>query len=644
MSYFIRTTIEFDLSLIKNFAYKEALAMIRATCLREMTKIAFENQEYQYYFISEFSSEERDSFTLPESIKLYVDSYSPLDFLSERDENKSERHTLLPVNYQSEYLEGSIEQAPKSSEYIEHILQDFPYKDSLHELQSISNLINLITSFESLDSKIGNFFEDQKLIENIQDKYEFFYKAICAYQDSNFDSIVPENWSVKDILRLLREGTSQEIDFFSNFCLEMQWQRSQGRVVLNEWVNNFQEEPLHIGLFDTYRIYLSTMQKSLDAMPENFLKQKCIDLFQNTQRYLNRFIDNQMHQPSERSSLKQNAWINALLKIKSLFQWVEMKNFSPENRSGAPDLDWIPFRRVISKENMVYQLEHCNQESPVFKISEEQVNALIEELLWNQAFDFKTYLKEIDQEVSKGYYHLSANLDAGDARIFEQFQSHLSKKNEKSYPSGVGCHLEISEELSARDLIILGCTSLTPVGHFMPLYSFHDGEWRSACWLRGHDLYHEGKSVNTFKRMGCVSRKSGPFRFLKLDQSSMYLSMMHKILSESEQRDKYSEAERNYMYLYLYMGHEVDFGSSDILDLKGSHFLKTFKNFNLSILQDLLFSLKVQVESPVAGEKNSMILKGDYDLNLMTMHAHPVFERVKRNAFVDYINEAFLMI
>ena len=189
-------------------------------------------------------------------------------------------------------------------------------------------------------------------------------------------------------------------------------------------------------------------------------------------------------------------------------------------------------------------------------------------------------------------------------------------------------------------------TPLTPIGHFMPLYSFHDGNWYSSFWLRAHDAFHEARYVRTFERMACDVSDSSISRYKNLSKMNNYLELITRILDLVELEDL-SEEQRVYIYLHLFMTHEVDFTKGQGLDVDlleiDQPFVQVLKEKHfLCMLQDLLFRLNIQIADSSQGGRE--LLPGKYKIDKLLSECHAIYEKIKRKALIAHINEHLSMV
>ena len=680
MTHCVKTTIEFDLSKLQSFSPDEAFDKLHAACVREMIKVAFETQSAKCYFISkEDPSQKKD--TLPQCIQCCILSDGPLDFLQGSESLTIDSHTIVPVHYDVESISASIEETLhqrklcSSSEYISKLIKRLP--SNPEDFRCAEKVLDVTCKNLNLDEKIENLLKNQSLLEQIQVRYPFFYEAIQAYQSKELNLILPENWPVKRIMRIIKSESVDELRLFSMLCLKIQHERSHGKTLPNILTKTQQQEPLHIGLFDTYQVYLCSMQETLDRMQDkNPFKIRCVKLFEALKFRLQAFMDNHYRKDFDIDPLRQNAWINILLRVKSLFLWIELFCLPrKESRKHVTEKPWEPFFLLkYQGENHFFQgfffkrvsystkndgeiIEDICSDPDTYprylRLNNFEIVENIKLHLKRSGFDIERYMQDLESEVAEGVYTFSSDPSHETGlKTIGIFQKILNSSDEKvvkdSYPSGVGCHLEISEDLNERDLILMNYTTLTPVGNFMPLEAFHDGAWRSPLWLRPHDSFHAASYVRIFERMGCEASDTSIGRYRNIDKIDGYLEIIHKILNFSEDPKRaLTEAERNYIRLYLFMSHEVSLDSNnrklDLLDMD-FHSLNTFHSKDLqAILQDLLFSMKIRVEEQLKDGTVKTILPGDYELKDLIQKAHPVYRKLKRDALVDYINEKLLI-
>ena len=654
---YIQTKVDLDLSKIRHFSKEDARQKVKAALLREAIKLSTESGQMKFYALSSTDAQDKD--ILPKFIRLYVFSSEPIDGTLENESIQAYAHTLVPVNYSVEVCEGSmlhvLRRFKSKSEYIFNILEDFDFLKSARAFSRASEVVSHTTKALSVDDKIQNFLRCQSLRDRIQQKYHFFDEAIQAYDSNSMQTLLPESWPVKSIMRIIRSDYCDELSLFSLICLKIQHERSHGKTIPNMLIEVPQEEPVHIGLFDTYQVYLDAMKKIIDGINceregAEKDKQKCLALFNQLESKLNRFIWDHFEQGAEVNPLRQNAWINLLQRVKSLFHWVALLYISDkEKKESLYGIPWIPFSAKKSAEDVSYKM------NPLYRVraeyrsgkSEADIRSIIAQ--HREGFELENYMKLLEKEVSQGIYTFAS--DYGDFNTTHQaLQDVLKPKAGQTtgrFVSGLGCHLEIAEPLTERDLILMSYTSLTPVGHFMPAYSFHDGAWRSSCWLRAHDPFHEGVYVRTFERMGVDVADLSIHRYRHIDKMSHYLEIIHKMIALSNNPDKgLSEIERDYIALNLFTAHEVSFNnqplSGDILDSPDYTPLLSRQSSLIAMLQDLLFSMDIRVEEFDNGNR-SVILPGRYELEELALKTHGKYRKIKRDALVEHVNEKLLM-
>ena len=652
---YVQTTIDFDLSKIQNLPKEKGKEKIKASLLREVSKLSIEPTAMRFFSIS--SPDLSDKDLLPQSIRFYIFSSRALNCFAINESKSAEAyaHTLIPIHYHSKMCEGDLEdgldQFTTKSEYVFNILYEMNVWNALRDYSKASSILAYTTQNLSVDDKIQTLLQAQSLRDRIESKYHFFHEAIQAYDDHSLQSLLPETWSVKSIMRIIRSDCCDELSLFSLVCLKIQHERSHGKTVPNILINVPQEEPLHIGLFDTYQVYLDAMENIIDGISEVSElavqdKKKCLNLFQKVESKLNIFMLNHLSVGAEINSLRQNAWINLLQKVKSLFHWVAMLHMSQKERmQRLIEIPWIPFSAEESSKGFYFQKHPMRRVSIEYYQSMAMILSIIEN--HQEGFEIENYLRVLEQEVSEGIYTFAE--DAMTPKTFHTLQKILEPREGQSagrFVSGLGCHLEISEPLTERDLILLSYTSLTPVGHFMPLYSFHDGHWRSSCWLRAHDPYHQGLYVRTFERMGVDISDLSIHRYRNIDRMTNYLDVIHKMLQLLDKADQgLTQVERDYIRLNLFMSHETILKSQteDILDSEDSIPLLPMKKTIVAILQDLLFSMGIRIEERLSNGKVLVILPGAHELNSLSSKAHFKYKEIKRDALVEHINEKLLM-
>ena len=655
----IKTVITFDLSKLREFPIEISEKKIRGACLREMTKLGFESQKYQWHFIDVHLSDLKMSELLPESLKMEIFSKAPMSFTPEnRKLELFEAHTSVPVTYSVEEWEGQLN-AKKvlhadSSDYMKRIIGAWDCF-SLESLRDVSYVFKHMDCFLTFDQKFEQLLKRDSLIDQIRSRYDFFYQAIQAYQENSFHSILPEAWPVKDIMSLIREGSREVVSLFSMLCIKLQYEKFHGETVSNNLVkevgSSVQQKPMHIGLFDTYRVYLDTMKSTVHRIKDtNPNKKKCVDLLKGIEIRLENFIAKQLNFTEEINVVKQNAWLNRLIKIKYIFQWTLLKeqNFR-EKKCSYPDLKWIPFS-FAGYTDQNYVLERSEKASKASTLSEKIINFYLERCLSDAGFDVECHMQRIEEEVSNGVYFFATmnNHESDWGNLKDYLNPNPMFPCVTNNISGVGCHLELSEELSARDLIIMSYISLTPVGHFMPLYSFHDGAWHDSFWLRGHDPFHEGRFVRTFERIGC--KTSNPFisRYSTIDKMDNYFALIHKILTALEKDSGILEEEKNCILLHLFESHELNFVQKtkkdlDLLDEDVCFDFFQIMPDQIDVYQDLLWDMNIQIEDHSKTGESKIILPGRHELRALEKRSFPIYQKLKRNALVEFINEKFLM-
>ena len=659
MGKLIRTVIDLDLSKIQKLSSEEIFNKINGSIVREMVKVSFSLHHHEIQSIYFESSEEEASTpteeVIPQSIKIYLLSKEPLGFSQKNDSVLSEEYTLLPVHYQIEEIEGVIEDFPReiknTSKYLSPIISNLDL--SITELDKISQLMDVSCEDLTLDEKIKEALANQELRKRIELKYPFFHQAIQAYESNNLHSTRPEAWPVKSILSIVRSNYCDELILFSVLCLRIQYERSHGAMVPNILTDTLQEEPLHIGLFDTYQMYLDLLENIVNRMSihQSMYWKECLNLFEGLSHRLKAFMQSQLKEPSELSSLRQNAWINVLLQVKDFFQSLEYFLYREEFLQGTDPLEWEPYLVETSSSGDFFYKSESMQYPIHFSLTKKEMKDRLKIFLHDKCFNIETYMDALEKEVSQGVYTFVEKtiFAEGFLHVFQENLEPLNKEeSEYSFVSGVGCHFEVSEELTERDLILMSYTSLTPIGNFKSFRAFHDGHWRSSAWLRTHDAYHSGKHVRTFERMGIDLEDFSIDRYLKINKMSNCLEVIHKILTLSESESLgLSEAEKNYIRLHLFMIHELSFNASDsnleILDIDALPLASLRDMDVLSQMQDLLHSMKIKIEAKDETGKVQTILPGDYELNALIAQAHSVYLKVKQDAFIEYINEKLLI-
>ena len=752
----IKTIVNFDLSKIRNLSPEESFNKLTSACYREITKMSFSTQPNRRCEIV-LQGMGEDIRSIPQALQVLIYSPEPLNYLNKEMLLKQmEAHTMVPVTYQIEegvnyeldcvelFLERleefkkevdkNVSSNPnfanefkeQEERYVAEIVNELSVgkpSDMMNASQLFKNIRRLKNVLKSednpkdyltLDQRIQKFLNDSELIALIKSKHDFLYEVIQAYQQQALETICPESWPSQSILTLVRQGTFKEINLFSMFCMKLQENKSQGRLIQNDLNATLQPEPLHIGLFDIYREYLNTLSNILDRLSQkNPYRDQCIDLFEAIKYALNNFIQDQENNICKRDALRQKAWINVLLKIKNTFQWIEKINLSQEELDAYYRLDWNSvellsgiggyqrydyreymdtselYKRIsecfdlnaeeslnkfsmlpedmavrsyllneskISKEEAHRQFSQFTQNQILtilaYKLSEarsasvedpETVDRIVELLFSKKSplnagvknvFDVHEYMKEIEKEVASNIYSFPKKSS------YPGLIEHMSKKGQ-SEVSGVGCHWELSEELSERDLAILTYTSLTPMGHFMPQYSFHDGYFYSSFFLHMHDAYHEARYTNTYQRMGYDPSRTSEDRYQNLDNAEDYLYLMHRMLTLSEQSQEMRDIDKRYMSLYLFMNHEIETGDLDVLDIKNTSLFKLCGPSRIVFMQDLFVSLGIRVDFKRA--RNSVVIPGEYDFKELDEQSYPKYQRIKRDTFVAYINENLLM-
>ena len=649
-----QTFIHFDLSKIQKLSMQEAFEKVRGAVLRELTKVSFEHKIRGFYFESLYDSSIKEDLDLPDSIILTIISKQALEFTQNKHLNKNEAHTLIPVRYSMQETDQKITK-PKSSGYILYLEKSLP--SDQYDLQNASRVFELTSQAKTLDEKIKEALGNKDLRKRIESKYYFFDQAIQAYEANKLNLVLPEAWPGKKIMCIIRSEKYDELSLFSLLCLKIQYERSHGKTVVNILTETPQQEPLHIGLFGVYQTYLDTLEAIVHRIESynqkhGFFRRKftkktflseCAYIFKEVKSRLEAYILAQLYGAIKIDPLRQNAWINLLLRLKDFFQWSEGVYFPEE---GEASTEWIIFKEDIDSNGESYfKIDDIFSRPFYMEYSQNRYNALVKELYKDFSLDIEVLMRELEEEVSQGIY-IYADDQSFSGCIFHALKDILKsdKQSQDSFVSGLGCHLELTEELTEKDLTLMCYTSLTPVGHFMPLRSFHDGAWRSSTWLRAHDSFHAGAYVRIFERMGCDISDTSIDRYKNIDQIDSYLYMVHKILSLSEEPLKrLTQSDRNYIRIYLFMAHELKLSTRDMDLLNAEDSLEHYFNRKslIVILQDLLYRMNIKIEGKVASGQIETILPGKYELDIV--HGYAAYKKIKRDALVEYINEKLLV-
>ena len=660
MGCYIQTCIEFDLSKIQGSSLEDSFQRIRYGFLREMVKVSFSFSEhrinYIYYASSPNKAKDSEDSVLPKSILIYILSEDSLGLLKKNESTVSEAHTILPVKYHEESIEVEIDDWLEKKEPLsEDFMSMIHIKDSdLKDLDVISNLGKETCKNLTLDEKLDELLSNQELRDRIEVKYPFLHEAIKAYDSNNLQSTRPETWPAKKILSIIRSEHCDELNLLSMLSLRIQYERSQGKEIPHILTPTLQEKPLHIALFDVYQAYLDTLENIANRMSthQSIYWDKCLKLFEDLRGRLKDFMSHQLKEGADLDPLRQNAWINTLQDVKDLFQWLEYFSFAMRSKTDIPSTEWNPFivERPLDKRD-IFKIDESQKYPLLYSLAPKKVIKNIARIIEKRGFNIEKYMEVLEEEVAKGIYTFSEEIaqSHNTLNLFKELlKPSFEGDVEERFVSGLGCHFEVSEELTERDLILMSYTALAPIGNFQSLRAFHDGHWRSSFWLRVHDSAHVGCNVRIAERIGLDVSDSSIHRYRKIDQMSSYLEIVHKILTLADNPlMELTEAERNYIALHLFMGHELEFlkfkRDVEILDIDFEPFPRMKHMSMLAQIQDLLFKMHIKVEGKNREGKMETILPGDYEIEELMTKAHPVYLRLKRDAFVEYINEKFLM-
>ena len=446
MTTYIRTNIEFDLSKLKGLSPEKSFEKVKLACLRELVKFSFDSNQGMVYFLESYDSLQKDVHSLPSSIVLYILTENTLDYI-EDDGGVSEFHSMVPIKYHVEEVEGDMESEYREvsvvSEYMASILDTMPLH--LGYLKNNASHVFGITSPKlNLDEKIQLLLKDQDLRSKIESKHDFLFEAIQAYESNKLHCIFPEAWPVKSIMRIIRENNFDELTVFSMICLKIQHERSQGTIISNNLLESksqdSQQEPLHIGLFDTYQVYLDTMFNTLELMHEdNPYKERCMELFKEVSKRLESFMLSQLEESTKPSALRQNAWVNMLLIIKDIFHWVSLKSYSEhERKQMAPETLWDPLYYTYVESELHLKLNTLRKEPHYIAFTDNQIENYIRIFSRESGFDIERYMEILEDEVSAGIYFFE---ESPESLLFEKdelssLRSHLKKSRDprgKSY-------------------------------------------------------------------------------------------------------------------------------------------------------------------------------------------------------------------